>query len=150
MDTIKELDRKGSAVIQEGAIQVMPFPQLEDPTTHPDARVAYASYFAETVSRTSKHPEAAWEFLKFLTSKENLRYFHEKTHRPTSRQDLLEEQKTEPFYGTFAEQVEYAKTLPIANVEQYDTALKNALLETLTGKPPAEALLNAQSHINTP
>lgn len=148
LDTRKELDRKGSPVIKESAIQVAPLPQLEGPDANPEARRTYANYFAETVSRTSQHPEEAWEFLNFLVSKENLRHYHEKTHRPTSRLDLLDEQRNEPIYGVFADQLDYAESLLIPDSEKVDAILRSAIQEALTTKTPEEALQNAQIQIN--
>lgn len=148
LDTIKELNRKGSDVIRESAIQVVPLPQIEDPLAQPDGRRTYASYFAETVSRTSQHPEEAWEFLNFLASQENLRYYHEKTHRPASRLDLLDEQRDEPLYGIFADQVDQAGTLPIPNSEKIDAILRSAIQDALSTKTPIEALQDAQTQIN--
>lgn len=152
LDTIKELDRKGGEVIREGAIQVAPLPQLEDPALQPTSqsvtRRTYTSYFAEVVSRTSTHPDEAWEFLNFLTTQENLRYYHEKTHRPTSRLDLLDEQRNEPIYGIFADQIDYAGSLPIPSSKKVDAILRNAIQEALSTKTPAEALQDAQTQLN--
>ena len=48
-----------------------PTPRLEDVETH------IATYWADGVSEKSKYPKEAWEFLKFLTQKENLQRIYE-------------------------------------------------------------------------
>ncbi len=51
--------------------KVVPVPQL------PGGNVNYASYWVEGVAKRSPHQQEAWEFLKFLSSKEELAKLYE-------------------------------------------------------------------------
>ncbi len=64
----------------------IPVPQLPK-TTANEADVNYASYWAEGVWARSKNKTAAWDFLKFLSSKENL----EKTYNQASKTRMFGE-----------------------------------------------------------
>jgi len=50
------------------------------------------------VSRNSKNPSLAWDFLIHLSSKQSLIDYNEKTNKPSSRIDLLDDQKLDPIY----------------------------------------------------
>ena len=88
---------------------VYPVPQL------PGKPVAFASYWAEGVSKTSANQDMAWKFLKFMGSKENLqkmytaassqRLFGEIYPRVDMAQDLL----NDPYAGAFVKQASYAQ-----------------------------------------
>jgi multiple sugar transport system substrate-binding protein len=49
-----------------------------------DKKIAWASFWAEGVNNKSSNQEAAWEFLKFLSSKENLQKFYSDTRQVRS------------------------------------------------------------------
>lgn len=56
--------------------KIVPVPQLpKDTLTEPN--VAYATYWVEGVSRRSKSKAAAWDFLKFISSKESLQKMYQ-------------------------------------------------------------------------
>ena len=100
-----------------------------------------ANYFPLTVSRTSKNPLYAWDFLKFLTTQENLRYYHEKTKRPTSRRDLIEEQSMEDLMGIFARQLNGAASLPIFNSQRFEEIFSEAVNLVITGRKSTRDVL---------
>lgn len=147
-DKIKELNQKGISTIKESDIKIAPVPQIIDPEVSSEKRDAYASYFVETVSRTTKHPAEAWDFLMFMSSKENLAYYNEKTHRPTSRRDMIEDQKVDPVYGVYAEQIGYAESFPIYDQEKYSEIFSKAIDSVLATIKPTDAIKVAESEIN--
>lgn len=148
-DQIAELKTKNVATINQDAIRISVVPQVNDPETSTEKRDAFANYFVETVSRNSENYEAAWDFLLFITSKENLSYYNEKTHRPTSRRDLIEEQKQDAIYGVFAEQVGYAESLVIYDWDLYKNVFSKAIDAVLaTTSTPRDAIRNAEGEIN--
>lgn len=73
-------------------------------------KVNFANYWAETVSKQSKEADAAWQFLKFITSKEVLPKYTETQKRASSRIDVLEKQISDPEIGVFAENALSAKS----------------------------------------
>lgn len=148
MNSIKDIDKKGRDAIDPKVVQVAPIPQLEDPETSIDKRDTYASYFAETVSRTSKHPDEAWKFLSFLVTKENLEHYHDQTKRPTSRRDMIDDQKEDPIYGVFADQIGFAESLILANPQAYEKIFKQVIESVLATKSPKDALKEAELEAN--
>lgn len=85
---------------------VAPAPQISAEGT----RVNFANYWAEGVSKQSQHQEAAWKFLKFITSKAVLQKYYEAQKLPSSRIDILDQQLSDPDIGVFAEQVLSARS----------------------------------------
>ena len=145
---IKDLKDKGVQTIDPGIIRISAVPQVNDPATSTEKRVAYANYYAETVARTSQHPAEAWDFLMFLSSKENLQYYNGKTHKPTSRRDMIEDQKKDPVYGVFAEQTGYAESLPVYDSARYAEILAQAIKSVLATTSPEEAMRSAAAAID--
>lgn len=85
---------------------VAPIPQIKDS----DMKIAYANYWAPTVYVNSKYPEWAWNFIQFLSSRDNVLKYLEKAKRPTARRDLVDTQKNELYLGVFAVQSLIAKS----------------------------------------
>lgn len=145
LDEIEELKSKGVKTISPSVVKTASIPQM---TADASAkRVAYANYFAETVSRTSKNPEEAWKFLLYLGSKDALQKYNKGTHNPTSRRDLIDEQKADPIYGVFVRQIGYAESLPVYNYWRYKQIFTDAIDIALTGKEEL-ALKEAETEIN--
>lgn len=148
MDLIAAEKARGEKVIATNAVKTAPAPQVEDPETSTDKRDAFASYFAETVSRTSQHPEEAWAFLQFITDKENAQYYHEQTNRPSARRDLIDDQSQEPIYGTFASQVGYAESLPMSDPYAYEDIFYAAIDSVLSAESSiGDAMRQAQEAV---
>lgn len=148
LDEIDELQAKGLSTIDPDVIRIAMIPQKMDPSQSTEKRVAYAHYFAETVARTSENPDWAWDFIVFATSKEQLQHYNEKTHKPTSRRDMIEEQKEDPIYGVFAEQIGIAESFPIYDEAAYEQIFLKAIESVLATKSPADAMKIAQDEIN--
>lgn len=64
---------------------VAPFPQ----TKGSGSSVVYADYFFPTVSKFSKSPEAAWQFVSYIASRDIAESYLAKTARPAARRDLI-------------------------------------------------------------
>jgi ABC-type glycerol-3-phosphate transport system substrate-binding protein len=145
---IKDLKDKGVSTIDEKNVKISAVPQVNDPKTSTEKRVAYANYYAETVGRTSKNPDVAWDFLIFMSGKDNLKYYNDKTHRPTSRRDMINDQIQDPIYGVFADQIGYAESLPIYDYSRYAAIFAKAIDSVLATGSPGEAVRSAESSIN--
>lgn len=145
---IDELQKQGVKTIDLEDMRIAPVPQVNDPETSTEKRDAYANYFAETVSRTSKNPDVAWDFLMFITSKENIEYYSDKTKKPTSRRDMIDTQIQDPIYGVFAEQIGYAESLPIYDAVRYEEIFGKAIGSVLATVSPADAVKIAAEEVN--
>ena len=73
-------------------------------------RVNFANYWAEGVSKQSKNPQIAWQFLKFITSREILPAYYEGVKQVSPRLDIIEDQIADPEIGVFAENALTAKS----------------------------------------
>lgn len=120
------------------------------PQTAEDApRVNYANYWGETVSRTSKNPAAAWEFLKFVTQKDNLQKYYAKRKQPSSRKDILAEQARDPELGVFAENALSARSVYKKDAAVYENIFNNMIDDViLRNFTASEAIQNAASQMN--
>lgn len=145
---LKDLKDKGLQTVDLKNVMVSAVPQLKDPLISTEKRVTYANYYAETVSRVSKYQLEAWDFLLFLSSKENLQFYNSKTHRPASRRDMIEEQKKDPIYGVFAEQTGFAESFPIYDSERYNTVFTKMIDSVLATTPVESAVKTAEDTIS--
>jgi multiple sugar transport system substrate-binding protein len=91
-------------------------PQIEGANNRGE-KVNFANYFGEVVSNKSINQREAWEFLTWITQKQQLATFLETSNLPTSRRDMVNDQISDPDLGVFAEQILTAKSVykPEAN-----------------------------------
>lgn len=73
-------------------------------------QINMANYWLLTVSKKSQHSDVAWDFIQFLTKKENADVYLEKTGKPTALKASINDQKNDEYLGPFAEQVLSAKS----------------------------------------
>lgn len=141
---IQAAQKKGTSHIAMEDIGIAPVPQLVKPDSS-GKQDALASYFPLTVSRNSREPAKAWEFINLLASPGSLQDYHQKTHRPTSRKDMIEEQSLEAIFGVFARQASYAKSLPTIDDAAFKAIFEEAVNSVAKSKKtPEEALAIAQ------
>ncbi len=88
---------------------VIPVPQL--PKTDPNEKnVTYASYWANGVSTRSTNKDAAWEFLKFLSTKESYQKLYANAAgirgygEPYPRVDMASSLTSDPVMGAFIQE----------------------------------------------
>ena len=127
--------------------KVAPVPQLSS------RQVAYASFWAEAVSKNSKNTEEAWKFVKFLTSAEaeKLAYQHASQVRlfgePYSLVSLASELAQDPAVGAFVTQGPIYKFWYLSS-NTFDLGLNDEMIKyfedginaTLAGTDPQVAL----------
>lgn len=100
--------------------RVLTTPQLRK-ESDTDPNVYYATYWVEGVSAKSKEKQAAWEFLKFLSTKESLEklYTNASSSRlfgePYPRIDMQNMIATDPVVGAFIQQGREAKSWYLAS-----------------------------------
>ncbi len=111
-------------------LKVAPMPQL------PGVTVNWGSYWVEGVSKRSKNQAAAWEFLKFLSSKESLtklyteeakgRFFGE----PYSRVDLASSLSSDPYLGPLIQEAPTMKSFSLAS-DTKDNGIDDEMIKYL-------------------
>lgn len=121
---------------------VAPVPQynLNDPS------VNYSSYFAEVVSKKSAHKQEAWDFLKFISSKQALDAYYAKDKEPSSRRDLIEKQTQDLDIGVFAHANLTAKSFYKFDEAKFDKIFGDMIERIIfNGDKVQSALSRAQS-----
>lgn len=130
--------------------KTIPVPQL------PETKVAWATYWVEGVSAKSKNIKAAWEFLAYLSSKEELTKLYTKASQirnfgePYPRKDLLAQLENDPVVGAFVKQGPYAKSWYLCS-QTHDNGINDRMIKyfedavnaVLQGKPATNALTTA-------
>jgi ABC-type glycerol-3-phosphate transport system substrate-binding protein len=121
-----------------------PLPQLNS-----EAPVNFANYWLQTVSFKSKNADKAWDFILYLSQKDNLKKYLEKTKRPTPIKSLIEEQKKDLEMAAFAEQLLTAQSWYRGrNFEVAQGAFGEMIDSVLKGEQPRKAINVAIQKIN--
>jgi len=125
---------------------VAPVPQenLDDPA------VNYSNFFGEVVNKQSKNADVAWDFLKFITSKDSLDKFYATNKQASSRRDLIEKQINDPEIGVFAHANLTAKSFYKPDEGKQD-AIFTGMIDNviLKGMRIPDALNQAESQATT-
>lgn len=128
---------------------VAPVPQYD--LSQPN--VNFASYFGEVVSKASvdrKTRDAAWDFLKFSTSKKALDAYYAKDKQPSSRRDLIELQTQDLEIGVFAHANLTAKSFYKVDEQKFDALIGDVIENILfRGQKTSSALSKAQSQASS-
>jgi multiple sugar transport system substrate-binding protein len=118
----------------------VPQPNLTDPA------VNFANYWGEVVNKQSKNSLVAWDFLKFLSSKDSLDKYYARHKQPSSRKDLIALQIQDPDIGVFANANLTAKSFYRPDQIQIDNIFGNMIDNViLNGLPANQALEQAQA-----
>lgn len=132
----------------------VPVPQLPK-TSSNEADVSYASYWVEGVWTRSKKKEAAWDFLKFISSKESLEKFYNQASKtrlfgePYPRTDMESLLVSHPIIGSTVMQGRFARTWflqsntwdgPTGINTQINKYFEDAVNAVNTGLDPQSAL----------
>lgn len=141
-----------AAISPKLRFHIAPVPQLQGNS------VAWASYWAEGVSSRSPNQQAAWTFVKYLTSKEGASrlYTEESKTRlfgePYARVELANTIQDDPYTGAYVKQALYARSFPLAS-RTYDNGINDRLIQYLTdavngisnGSSPTQVLKTASA-----
>jgi multiple sugar transport system substrate-binding protein len=108
--------------------KVVPIPQL------PGNTVTWASYWVEGVSVKSKNQEAAWQLVKYMTSKEAVTKMYSEAAKtrlfgePYARVELGSTINDDPYAGAFIKQAPTAKSFPLAS-RTFDSGINDKLIK---------------------
>ncbi|MBU1499847.1 hypothetical protein KKE48_03195, partial [Patescibacteria group bacterium] len=105
-----------------------PVPQL------PGTNISWATYWLEGVSKKSTNADAAWEFVKYLSSREVLTKMYNiasKTRlfgEPYPRQDMASLLQADPFLGAILSQAISAQSWPLSS-RTFDNGLNDKIIK---------------------
>lgn len=85
-------------------VEVVPLPQL-----NPAVPGNVANYWVEAVVKKTKNPNEAWDFIRFMTTPENIKRYTEATGQPSPLRGQIAEQQDNPTLASFAAQIIYAQ-----------------------------------------
>lgn len=108
--------------------KVLPVPQL------PGSNVTWASYWAEGVAKRSKNQAAAWDFLKYLSSKETMQKLYQASSQtrlfgePYSRVELGALVKSDPYVGAYIQEAPNAKSWYLAS-QTFDNGINDKMIK---------------------
>ena len=139
---IQNAQKGGGDHIDLENVGIASFPQLVS-GTEATKRDTYASYFPLVVARTTDMPADAWSLVQYLTSADALQTYHKITNRPTSRQDMVSEQQTEPLFGTFAFQAPFAKSFKVYDDASYRKVFTDAIQSVVKNTASSQEALSA-------
>ncbi len=80
------------------------------PQNQPQNPITIANYWGETVSRTSKHPNEAWDFIRFASSARNQKQYAKATGRVAAHKDTYDTVGARFYYGSVVKQVDYSQS----------------------------------------
>lgn len=88
---------------------ILPFPQAKD-ATFP---IAWGDYFFPAVSRISQNSAAAWQFITFAASRDEVSHYLKHTQRAPARRDLIKLGASSAIDDIFFRQTLVAQSWPI-------------------------------------
>lgn len=109
---------------QRLSFAVAPVPQIDGNAT----QITFASYWPFAVSASSKSPQAAWQFVRYLTSKSVADAINKAQGVPPARRDSIAQYATDPTMGVFAEQGLKAVSWPRVDIVATD-AIFNTMID---------------------
>jgi ABC-type glycerol-3-phosphate transport system substrate-binding protein len=114
----------------------VPQPNLDDP------KVNFANYWGEVVSKQTKNQPAAWDFLKFISSKDSLDKYYAQNKQPSSRKDLIELQIQDPDIGVFANAALTAKSFYKPDQPKLDNIFGRLIDNIILSNMPVSDAIN--------
>jgi ABC-type glycerol-3-phosphate transport system substrate-binding protein len=111
--------------------------------------VNFANYWGQGVSKLSKNSDWAWDFVKFMATKNNLTSYYTRHKLPSSRRDIIADQSSDPIIGTFAYANLTAKSFYKKDQVKVDNIITSMISNVIVGgKSVSESLSNAAQQIN--
>lgn len=106
-------------------------------------KVNFANYWIESVSKDTKHPDEAWDFVNFATSAEHVLSYLNQTQKPTALRELIDEQIENETLSPFVEQILTAESwYKGVDANAVDAAFEDLATEVLSGNREAEDAIN--------
>jgi len=112
--------------------------------------VNFANYWVETVSKKTKAPNEAWDFLQFITKAESAEKYLAKTKKPTALRSLIGSQAEDLDLSVFASQVLTSKSwYHGTDAEAADKTMQEMIERAVSGTQTLkEAVYWGQERVN--
>jgi ABC-type glycerol-3-phosphate transport system substrate-binding protein len=146
LSTMELARRNGDTPINRRDILISEAPQFANATQ----KTFYANYRSQAVTRNSRHQDEAWRLITFLADPANLREYYKRKFRPTSRRELIPEQRENSTFAVFANQVGTAKSIPFFSQHRASEILREMLDQVSTSDQfrLRNSILQAQNELN--
>ena len=122
---------------------IAPIPQIAD-----SKKISFASYWPFAVSVSSRSPETAWTFVRFMTNKNAAASINATQNTPPARLDSVADVARDPMLGVFAEQTLTATSWPRYDIVAVD-AIMNKMIDDIVGNTATitDALRSAEDQL---
>lgn len=117
---------------------IAPFPQQKGIAVP----VVYGQYFFPTVSKFSKNPLAAWQFVTYITGKEGAGTYSKQTKRSPVRRDLLSVKPLDANLDIFYRQALIAKSWAVPDDMASRRLFQNAIESAVSGTLGTNDIIN--------
>jgi ABC-type glycerol-3-phosphate transport system substrate-binding protein len=130
-DIKKALDSVGATLDYD----IAPVPQQPSESGE---KINWSNYWGEAVSAQSAHSDIAWDFLKFITEKEQLTSFYEKCKSSRAfgeiypRQDMADDLLSEKYVSAYIKSADTARTWKMVNREKMEPEFKTIIENAAT------------------
>ncbi len=111
-------------------LEIAKVPQIEG-----NPAVNFANYFVESVSKKSKNPDVAWDFVNFAAAPKQASLYLDATRKPPALRALIAPRSEDPDVGVFVSEILTAKSwYRGANVAAAEAAMTSMIDEALKGE----------------
>ncbi len=112
-------------------------------------KVNFANYWGEGVYKNSKSTAVAWDFLNFITSKDELNKYYTQHKLIASRKDILSTQISDPEIGVYAESALTAKSVYKKDAGNFEAVFSKMIDDvSVRSLSVEESISNAAQQIN--
>jgi len=108
-----------------------------------DSPKVIANYWGETVSRNSKYPDVAWDFVRFMATARNNSRYAQSSHRVPARKDLQESYWDKTYYGAVAQQISYSKSWYRQNTTKIESVFADMVRKVLHERVDTQTAVRA-------
>lgn len=123
---------------------IAPVPQIEGGKT-----VNFANYWVQSVAKSTKHLDWAWDFVQFAASKEQVTKYLKVTKKPTALRGLINSQIEDEVMSIFVGQTLTAQSWYKGKDAQVaEEAFLDLIDAFLSGEEQENALRDAQNKVN--
>ncbi len=111
------------------------------PQIDPNFKKNYANYWIEGVSKKTKYPDQAWDFIRFAASEAEVKNYLKVAAKPTARRSLVNSQLNDADLAPFVSQVLTAQSwYHGVNIRASEAAFNEMIDGVLKGTDPIQAM----------